>query len=142
MAMVSDWLSQRITDVWNRRPKGMRQKDIEAKVGIGRNAFHAWRDQGRDPRVMPPLDKLEKFMELVGGQFILELVPPGEDKRELVPLDPATTQLARAALELSPEQRSWLLRLARIYHRLERYEPMLHTMVTQTEDRLNDEAGA
>lgn len=140
--MVSDWLSQRIADVWNRRPKGMRQKDIEAKVGIKRNAFHAWRDQDRVPPVMPPLDKLEKFMELIGGQFILELVPPGEDKRELVPLDKQTAALAHEVQALSPQARSWLLRLARVYRRLDQYEPLLHQMITQTEDRRNDEAGA
>jgi hypothetical protein len=131
--MVSDWLPRRIAEVWERRPKGMRQKDLEQKMGLKRGAFFTWRDV-EDP-VLPPLERLEQYMAAVGGQFILELVPPGEDKRELVALDKDTAELARHVISLPPSARVWLLRLVRVYDRLGQYEPLLHQMITQTEQR-------
>jgi hypothetical protein len=138
--MVSDWLPRRIAEVWEKRPKGMQQKDLEQKIGLKRGAFHTWRDTDREKPVVPPLERIEAFMGAVEGQFIFELVPPGEDKRELVPLDPATAEVARAVMELPPAARKWLLRLVRVYARLDQYEPLLHQMITQTESRARDEA--
>jgi hypothetical protein len=136
--MVSDWLPRRIAEVWEQRPKGMRQKDLEQKMDLKRGAFFTWRDENKP--VLPPLDRLEQYMEAIGGQFILELVPPGEDKRELVALDKDTAELAHEVMALPPAARAWLLRLVRVYKRLDQYEPLLHQMITQTESRAREEA--